>query len=144
MTAYLDRNHRGWQSNLTDLEDAEIPLRDPAEPAEDELTEWAREAGYGDADWVRAEAVGAVVARILNEAEDEERTRAAPQSAASSASGTAVVTPTTSARSNSSEPGTRSNPQTPGDERTPPVSPCTTVCRATPSARDSRPSAAAF
>ncbi|WP_369729066.1 ATP-dependent DNA helicase [Natrarchaeobius versutus] len=78
VTAYLDRNHRGWQSNLTDLEDAEIPLRDPAEPAEDELTEWAHKAGYGDADWVRAEAVGAVVARILNEAEDEERTRAAP------------------------------------------------------------------
>jgi len=36
------------------------------------------DAGYGDADWVRAESVGAVVARILNEAEDEDRTRAAP------------------------------------------------------------------
>ncbi|EMA34800.1 helicase c2, partial [Halobiforma lacisalsi AJ5] len=78
VTAYLDRNHRGWKSNLNDLEDDELPLRDPAEPAEDEITEWAREAGYGDAEWVRAEAVGAVVARILNEAEDEERTRAAP------------------------------------------------------------------
>ncbi|WP_254532434.1 ATP-dependent DNA helicase [Natrinema gelatinilyticum] len=75
---FLDRKHRGWQSNLTDLPDEEIPLRDPVEPAEDELTEWARTAGYGDADWVRAEAVGAVVARILNEAEDEDRTRAAP------------------------------------------------------------------
>ncbi|RKD93746.1 ATP-dependent DNA helicase [Halopiger aswanensis] len=78
VTAHLDRKHRGWQSNLTDLEDAEIPLRDPGEPAEDELSAWAREAGYSDADWVRAEAVGAVVARILNEAEDEDRTRAAP------------------------------------------------------------------
>ncbi len=78
VTAFLDRNHRGWESNLTDLPDAELPLRDPGMPAEDELTEWAREAGYGDADWVRAEAVGAVVARILNEAEDEDRTRAAP------------------------------------------------------------------
>lgn len=78
VTAHLDRKHRGWQSNLTDLSDDEIPLRDPAEPAEDELTAWAREAGYGDADWVRAEAVGAVVERILNEAEDEDRTRAAP------------------------------------------------------------------
>ncbi|SDR30579.1 ATP-dependent DNA helicase [Natronobacterium texcoconense] len=78
VTAHLDRNHRGWESNLTDLEDEEIPLRDPAEPAEDEITEWAREAGYGDVEWVRAESVGAVVARILNEAEDEERTRAAP------------------------------------------------------------------
>ncbi|WP_126664061.1 ATP-dependent DNA helicase [Haloterrigena salifodinae] len=78
VTAHLDRKHRGWQSNLTDLSDDEIPLRDPAEPAEDELTAWAREAGYGDADWVRAEAVGAVVERVLNEAEDEDRTRAAP------------------------------------------------------------------
>ncbi|AFZ72846.1 ATP-dependent DNA helicase [Natronobacterium gregoryi] len=78
VTASLDRNHRGWESNLTDLEDEEIPLRDPAEPAEDEISEWAREAGYGDVEWVRAEAVGAVVARILNEAEDEERARAAP------------------------------------------------------------------
>ncbi|GAB3678581.1 ATP-dependent DNA helicase [Halopiger thermotolerans] len=78
VTAHLDRKHRGWQSNLTDLEDDEIPLRDPGEPAEDELSAWAREAGYSDADWVRAEAVGAVVARILNEAEDEDRTRAAP------------------------------------------------------------------
>jgi len=76
--AYLERTHRGWQSNPTDLSDAEIPLRDPAEPAEDELSAWAREAGYRDADWVRVEAVGAVVARILNEAEDEERSRAAP------------------------------------------------------------------
>ncbi len=78
ITAYLDRNYRGWESDLTDLRDEEIPLRDPAVPAEDELSEWAREAGYGDADWVRAEAVGAVVERILNEAEDEDRTRAAP------------------------------------------------------------------
>ena len=78
VTAYLDRNHRGWESDPHDLHDEEIPLRDPAEPAEDELTEWARDAGYGDADWVRADSVGAVVERILNEAEDEDRTRAAP------------------------------------------------------------------
>ncbi|AXR83551.1 ATP-dependent DNA helicase [Natrarchaeobaculum sulfurireducens] len=78
VTAHLDRKQRGWQSNLTDLRDDEIPLRDPAEPAEDELTTWARDAGYRDADWVRAESVGAVVARILNEAEDEDRARSAP------------------------------------------------------------------
>ena len=78
VTAYLERTHEGWRSDLTDLEDAEIPLRDPGEPAEDEITAWAREAEYGDAVWVRAESVGAVVARILNEAEDDERTRAAP------------------------------------------------------------------
>ncbi len=78
VTAHLDRKHRGWQSDLTDLSDDEIPLRDPSQPAEDELTEWARSEGYSDAEWVRAESVGAVVARILNEAEDEDRTRAAP------------------------------------------------------------------
>ncbi|WP_247003917.1 ATP-dependent DNA helicase [Halosolutus gelatinilyticus] len=78
VTAHLDRHYRGWESNLTDLEDEEIPLRDPREPAEDEITEWARNAGYTDVDWIRSETVGAVVARILNEAEDEDRTRAAP------------------------------------------------------------------
>ena len=78
VTAHLDRNHRGWQSNPTELSDAEIPLRDPQEPAEDELTEWAADDGYSDAVWVRAEDVGAVVERVLNEAEDEDRTRAAP------------------------------------------------------------------
>ncbi|MFP9193766.1 ATP-dependent DNA helicase [Natronosalvus vescus] len=76
--AHLERTNRGWQSNLTDLEDDEIPLRDPTEPAEDELSEWASEAGYSDAIWVRAQTVGAVVERILNEAEDEEKTRAMP------------------------------------------------------------------
>ncbi|TYL39702.1 ATP-dependent DNA helicase [Natronococcus pandeyae] len=78
ITAHLDRTHRGWKSNLTDLADDEIPLRDPQVPAEDELSEWATDAGYSDAVWVRAEAAGAVVERVLNEAEDEERTRAAP------------------------------------------------------------------
>ncbi|NKE34681.1 ATP-dependent DNA helicase [Natronococcus sp. JC468] len=78
VTAHLDRNHRGWQSSPTELSDAEIPLRDPQEPAVDDLTEWAADAGYGDAVWVRAENVGAVVERVLNEAEDEDRTRAAP------------------------------------------------------------------
>ncbi|WP_254864790.1 ATP-dependent DNA helicase [Halovivax gelatinilyticus] len=78
VTAHLDADHPGWRSDLTDLPDAEIPLRDPGEPAVDELSEWGERAGYTDVHWVRAESVGAVVARILNEAEDEERTRAAP------------------------------------------------------------------
>ncbi len=78
VSAHLEREQPGWQSDLTDLEDSEIPLRDPTEPAEDELTTWATEAGYTDADWVRVEAVGAVAARILNVAEDEDRSRAAP------------------------------------------------------------------
>ncbi|MCU4925964.1 ATP-dependent DNA helicase [Halobacteria archaeon AArc-dxtr1] len=78
VTAFLDRERPEWRSNPSALDDGELPLRDPTEPGEDELTAWAREAGYGDADWVRTESIGAVVARILNEAEDEERTRAAP------------------------------------------------------------------
>ncbi|WP_277555644.1 ATP-dependent DNA helicase [Halobaculum limi] len=76
--SFLDRERRGWRANLTDLDDEEIPLRDPEEPAVDEITEWAREAGYGERVWSRAEQVGAVVARILDEAEDEDRQRAAP------------------------------------------------------------------
>ncbi|MCU4754143.1 ATP-dependent DNA helicase [Halobacteria archaeon AArc-curdl1] len=76
--AHLERTHRGWQSNLTDLSDDEIPLREPTEPGEDELSVWASEAGYSDAVWVRADSVGAIVERILNEAEDEEKSRAMP------------------------------------------------------------------
>ncbi|WP_247731696.1 ATP-dependent DNA helicase [Halovivax limisalsi] len=75
---HLDAEQPGWRSNLNDLPDDEIPLRDPAEPAVDEISAWAEQAGYTDVHWVRAESVGALVARILNEAEDEERTRAAP------------------------------------------------------------------
>ncbi|WP_255170909.1 ATP-dependent DNA helicase [Natrononativus amylolyticus] len=76
--AHLDEEFPNWEADLTSLEDAEIPLRDPAEPAEDEISEWATRAGFSDAVWVRAETVGAVVERILNEAEDEEKSRAAP------------------------------------------------------------------
>ncbi|QLG61823.1 ATP-dependent DNA helicase [Halorarum salinum] len=78
VTAHLEREHPGWRADLTDLTDAELPLRDPEEPAEDELSEWAREAGYGGKVWARAEHVGAVVERVLNEAEEEETKRATP------------------------------------------------------------------
>ncbi len=78
VVAYLDAQYGSWNADLTTLEDEEIPLREPTEPAVDEITQWAKAAGYRDADWVRAETVGAVVERILNEAEDEERTRAIP------------------------------------------------------------------
>jgi DNA excision repair protein ERCC-2 len=78
VTAHLEREHRGWKSNLHDLSDDEIPLRDPTDPQPDEISEWAEETGYHDGVWVKAEAVGAVVARILNEAEDDEKERAAP------------------------------------------------------------------
>ena len=76
--ARLDREYGNWKGDLTQLEDDEIPLRDPAKPSEDELSEWASRAGYSDSVWVRAEAVGAIVERILNSAEDEERTRSMP------------------------------------------------------------------
>ncbi|WP_237561307.1 ATP-dependent DNA helicase [Halostella pelagica] len=78
VTAHLEREHRGWKANLNDLPDEEIPLRDPETPEEDDISEWAEREGYGGGVWVRAETVGAVVARILNEAEDEQKQRAAP------------------------------------------------------------------
>lgn len=74
---YLNGDRQGWRADLTDLEDAEIPLRDPAEPGIDELTEWAEREDHAD-EWTRAEPVGTVVARILNAAVDEDKRRAAP------------------------------------------------------------------
>jgi DNA excision repair protein ERCC-2 len=78
VTAHLDETRGAWRADLADLEDAEIPLRDPEDPGEDEISAWARREGYVAADWTRLEAVGAVVARVLNEAEDEEKQRALP------------------------------------------------------------------
>ncbi len=78
VTAHLEREHRGWKSQLNDLPDDEIPLRDPETPQIDEITEWAERAGYGDRVWSRAETVGAVVKRILDEDEEETKQRAAP------------------------------------------------------------------
>nr|WP_256401307.1 ATP-dependent DNA helicase [Haloarchaeobius litoreus] len=76
VTAHLDREHRSWRADLTELHDDEIPLRDPDTPQPDELTEWAERAGYGPADWTNLPSVAAVVARVLNDAEDEEKSRA--------------------------------------------------------------------
>ena len=78
VTDHLDRVEPGWRERLAELDDAELPLRDPEQPAVDDLTEWAEEAGYDGGAWVRAEAVGAFVARVLDELEDEDRDRAAP------------------------------------------------------------------
>jgi DNA excision repair protein ERCC-2 len=75
--AHLDREQPAWRTAMDDLPDDEIPLRDPETPEPDRLTEWATEE-YGDDVWVRAETVGAVVARVLNELEEEDRERAAP------------------------------------------------------------------
>jgi DNA excision repair protein ERCC-2 len=76
VVAHLDAEYRGWRADLTDLRDEEIPLRDPEGTDPDDLTEWAREQGYGTSAWTTAEPVGAVVKRILDEAEDEHKDRA--------------------------------------------------------------------
>ncbi len=78
VTAHLEREHRGWRSSLSELDDDEIPLRDPEVPEPDEITEWAESEGYDGYTFTRLESVGAVVARILDEAEDEEKQRALP------------------------------------------------------------------
>jgi len=73
--AHLDAEHPSWRASLDDLSDDEIPLRDPETPEPDAITEWASE-NYGDDVWVRAESVGAAVARALNSLEEEDRERA--------------------------------------------------------------------
>ncbi|WP_373189094.1 ATP-dependent DNA helicase [Halolamina sp.] len=73
--AHLDTERPGWRAELNDLDDYELPLRDPEEPAPDEITEWAEEEGFGDSVWARAEVVGSVVAHILNSVESEDKQR---------------------------------------------------------------------
>ncbi|WP_251342872.1 ATP-dependent DNA helicase [Haloplanus halophilus] len=75
--AHLDRERPGWRASMDDLPDDEIPLRDPEEPGVDAITEWA-DGEYGDDVWARAETVGAVAARALNELDEADRERAAP------------------------------------------------------------------
>ncbi|WP_248896271.1 ATP-dependent DNA helicase [Haloplanus halobius] len=77
VTAYLDGERPAWRTALDDLPDDEIALRDPETPEPDAITEWAN-GEYGDDVWVRAETVGAVAARVLNELEEADRDRAAP------------------------------------------------------------------
>ena len=78
VTAHLDRERPDWRASMRDLDDDEIPLRDPEEPGEDEITAWADREGYGERVWARAEQVGAVVKRVLDSLEDEDKQRAAP------------------------------------------------------------------
>lgn len=78
VTAHLDREYVGWRADLTELDDEELPLRDPEEPGVDELTEWAEESGHDEGTWVRAEATGSAVARILDSVEEDDKRRAAP------------------------------------------------------------------
>lgn len=76
--SYLDRERSGWKADLTSLSDEEIPLRDPETPGQDAISEWAEAEGYDGGTWVRAESVGAIVERVLDTAEEEERSRATP------------------------------------------------------------------
>ena len=78
VTAHLDRERPDWRASMRDLEDDEIPLRDPEEPGEDEITAWADREGHDERVWARAEQVGAVVKRVLDSLEDEDKQRAAP------------------------------------------------------------------
>jgi DNA excision repair protein ERCC-2 len=78
VTAHLDRSLADWRADLTRLDDDEIPLRDPEEPSPDAVTEWAEREGWDGTVWRRAESVGAVVARVLDSVEEEDRRRAAP------------------------------------------------------------------
>jgi len=71
VTAHLDREAAGWRSG-DGPDDHELPLRDPAEPGEDAITAWAREAGYGEAVWARAGAVGAAAKRALDALERDD------------------------------------------------------------------------
>jgi DNA excision repair protein ERCC-2 len=75
--AHLDRERPAWRTAMDDLPDEEIPLRDPETPEPDAITEWAS-GEYGDDVWARAESVGAVVARVVDELEEADRERAAP------------------------------------------------------------------
>ena len=78
VTAHLDRERPDWRASIRELDDDEIPLRDPEEPGEDAITEWADGEGHGERVWARAEQVGAVVKRVLDSLEDEDKQRAAP------------------------------------------------------------------
>jgi DNA excision repair protein ERCC-2 len=73
--AHLDTERPGWRAELNELDEYELPLRDPEEPSPDEITEWADEEGFGDSVWARAEVVGSVVAHILNSVESEDKQR---------------------------------------------------------------------
>jgi DNA excision repair protein ERCC-2 len=76
--SHLDAERPGWRADADELDDDEIPLRDPETPEPDALSTWADDAGYGDAAWTDAETVGAVAARALDGLDDEDRERAAP------------------------------------------------------------------
>jgi DNA excision repair protein ERCC-2 len=76
--AHLDEERPRWRENLADLDDDEIPLRDPETPATDELTRWAERSGFDARIWTRAESVCAVAGHVLDTIEEDDKRRAAP------------------------------------------------------------------
>ena len=78
VTEHLDAERPGWRSDLPNLEDDEIPLRDPETPQPDELTQWAERNGFDARVWSRAETVCSVAGLVLDTIEEEDKRRAAP------------------------------------------------------------------
>jgi DNA excision repair protein ERCC-2 len=78
VTDYLDEAVPNWRGNLPDLDDDEIPLRDPETPATDDLTRWAERHGFDSRIWTRSESVCAVAARVLDTLDETEKRRASP------------------------------------------------------------------
>ena len=75
---HLDETAPEWREDLSDLEDEEIPLREPETPAMDDLTRWTESRGFDARIWSRAESVCAVTARVLDTLEETENRRDAP------------------------------------------------------------------
>ncbi|SFS00348.1 DNA excision repair protein ERCC-2 [Halomicrobium zhouii] len=66
---YLDGEAEGWRADPSTLpeREQEIPLRDPEEPGQDDLTAWAEEMGYEGSLWRTLSKVGAAVEDVLDE-----------------------------------------------------------------------------
>jgi DNA excision repair protein ERCC-2 len=78
VTAHLDATRPDWRASGNDGTGHDIPLRDPTEPARDEISRWAERAGYGDRVWTRAPAAGAFVERALDAISDADARYTAP------------------------------------------------------------------
>ncbi|WP_302083882.1 ATP-dependent DNA helicase [Salinibaculum rarum] len=78
ITDHLDEEVPGWETTgLTPApQTIELPLRDPAVPQQDAITEWAENLGVPERIWTRLPAVADAVANALNEYEGAANDRA--------------------------------------------------------------------